>query len=305
MADNITTTLQVDPAVAVTYDRVLLEPSYPEYIYNRFAIKKSIKAKSGNTMKFRRYNRYSPASTPITEGITPNGHKQSKIDLLAEVSQYGDFCTITDVVDLTVEDPNITKEIELQADQMQATLDQITRDVLVSSASSTTCSNSSGTGTLLNATDIKAVRKIMRQNRAKFMTKLVRPAQGQGTAPVRPSYWAMADTDLENDIEAVVGFRAVANYSGYQGVTEQEWGYTHNIRWLTSTEGYVSSSVYSCPIIGRDAYATIDISGGNAKSIVHAPTDPLEQKTTVGWKMWNVPRILNDLYVHVLKCTAA
>lgn len=305
MADNITTTEQVDPAVAVTYNRILLEENYPEYIYNRFAQKHSIKRKSGNTMKFRRYSRYSAATTPITEGITPNGHKMAKVDLLAEVSQYGDFCTITDVVDLTVEDAVVAKEVELQADQMRATLDQLTRDVLVGSASSTTCSNSSGVGTLLNATDIKAVRKTLRQNRAKFMTTLMRAAQGQGTAPVRPSYWAFADTDVENDIEAVVGFRSVANYSGYQGVDSQEWGYTHNIRWLTSTEGYVSGGVYSCPIIGKNCHATIDINGGNAASIVKGPIDPLNQRTTVGWKMWQVARLLQDLHIHVLKCTAA
>ena len=305
MADNITTTVEVDPAVATTYQRALLRPNYPEYIYNRFAKRYSIKAKSGNTMKFRRYNRYSAATTPITEGITPNGHKQSKVDLEAEINQYGDFCTITDVVDLTVEDKNVAVEVELQADQMNATYDQLTRDILVGSASSTTCSNGEVTATLLNSTDIKGVRQTMRENRAKFMTKVIKSSQGQGTAPIRPSYWGMADTDLESDFEDVTGFRSITNYPGNQGVDAMEWGYTNNVRWLTSTEGYVTGGTYSCPIIGQEAYATIDLSGGNAKSIIHGPTDPLEQRTTIGWKMWQVARILNDLYIHVLKCTTA
>ena len=305
MADNITTTVEVDPAIATTYQRALLRPNYPQYIYNRFAKKYSIAARSGNTMKFRRYNRYSAATTPITEGITPNGHKQSKIDLEAEISQYGDFCTITDVVDLTTEDKNVAVEVELQADQMNATYDQITRDILTGSASSTTCSNGEDTATFLNATDIKGVRQTMREQKARYMTALIKASQGQGTAPVRPSYWGMADTDLESDIEDVSGFRSTTNYPGNQSVDPMEWGYTCNIRWLTSTEGYVTGGTYSCVILGQDAYATINLSSGNAKSIIHGPTDPLEQRTTIGWKMWHVARILQDLYVHVLKCTSA
>jgi len=310
MADNITTTNEVDPAIAVTYERTLLQAPRPEYIHNKFARRYSIKSKSGNTIKMRRYSLYSAATTPLTEGITPNGHKQAKVDLLAEVSQYGDFATITDVVDLTVEDPNVTIEVDLQSDQMQNTDDQLTRDVLAASASSTTCSSGSGTATLLNATDIKAVRDTLRQNNAKFMTSLMAAGTGQGTSPIRPSFWGIADTDLESDLESVSGFKSVANYAGHQGVDPVEWGYTHNVRWLTTTQGYVSSSTYSLPIIARDAYGVVKLDGGNAQAIVKGfgssgTSDPLEQRTTVGWKMWQVARILNDLLIHVLKCTAA
>ena len=253
MADNITTTEQIDPAVAVTYERTLLQAPRPEYVHTKFAKRFSIAKKSGNTIKMRRYNLYSAATTPLTEGITPNGHKQSKVDLLSEVSQYGDFCTLTDVVDLTVEDPNVVIELDLQADQIQNTDDQLCRDILATSASSTTCSNGSGTATLLNATDIKAVRQTMRENNAKFMTTLIRAGTGQGTSPIRPAYWGIMDTDLETDLENVAGFKSVANYSGHQGVDPVEWGYAHNIRFLTTTQGYVSSSTYSRPIIGKDA----------------------------------------------------
>ena len=310
MADAITTTNEVDPAVAVTYERTLLQPAFPEYVHNRFAKGFSIKSKSGNTIKMRRYARYPAATTPLTEGISPNGHKQSKVDLLAEVSQFGDFATITDVVDLTVEDPNILIEVERQADQMRNTEDQLTRDVLATSASSTTCTNGSATQTDLNATDIKAVRQILRGNNAKFMTKMIRAGTGQGTSPIRPASWGIADTDLEGDLESVAGWKSVANYAGHQGIDPVEWGYCHNIRWLTTTQGYLSSSTYSLPIIAQDAYGLIKLDGGNAQSIVKAfgsagTADPINQRATVGWKMWQVARLLNDLFIHVLKCTAA
>lgn len=308
MADALTTTTEVDPAIQTAYNRTLLQPPTPKYVHNKFAQKFSIGRKSGNTLKMRRYNRYSAATTPLTEGITPNGHKQSKVDLLAQVSQYGDFATITDVVDLTVQDPNITIEVTRQNDQMQNTLDQLTRDALAASASSTTCSNGSGTGTLLNKTDIDAVRGTLRGNNADYMTRLVKGGTGQGTSPIRPAYWAIADTDLEDDLEGVAGFKSVANYAAQQGVDEAEWGSTGNVRWLTTTQGYVSSSNYYCPVIAKNAYGSVDINGGNAQAIIKGfgssgTGDPLNQRATVGWKMWQVARILNDLFIHVLICT--
>ena len=259
-------------------------------------------------MKFRRYNLYAAATTPLTEGITPNGHRQSKVDLQAQVSQFGDFATLTDVVSLITEDKNIVVEVDLQNDQMRNTEDQLVRDVLAASASSTTCSNGTPTGTLLNKTDINSVRQTLRSANAKYMTSLIVAAQGQGTSPIKPSYWGIADTDLEDDLESVAGFKSTANYPNQGPVHVSEWGQTNNVRWITTTQGFVSSGTYSLPIIGQKAYGMININGGNAQAIVKGlgssgTADPLNQRATVGWKMWQVARILNDAFIHVLKCT--
>ena len=308
MADAITTTTEVDPAVGIVYERTLLQPNFPKYVHNKFAQRFNIASKKGNTLKMRRYAKYSAATTPLSEGITPNGHKQSKIDLLATVSQYGDFATITDVVDLTVEDPNITIEVDRQADQMQNTMDQLTRDVLANSASSTTCSNGTPTNTLLNKTDIDAVRGTLRGQNAEYLTSLIVGGTGQGTSPIRPAFWGIADTDLEDDLEDVSGFKYMSSYAAQQTVYPAEHGATGNVRWMTTTQGFVTSGTYSNPIIAKNAYGVIDINGGNAKSIVKGfgsggTSDPLDQRATVGWKMWQVARILNDINVHLLKCT--
>ena len=308
MADALTTTNEVDPAVNIAYQRTLLQPPTPKYIYNKFSQRFSIARKSGNTIKMRRYNRYDAATTPMTEGITPNGHRQSKVDLLATVSQYGDFATITDVVDLTVQDPNITIEVTRQNDQMLNTLDILTRNTLAASASLTRCTNGAPVVTYLNKTDIDAVRTTLRGNDADYMTSLVRAGTGQGTSPIRPSYFALADVDLENDLEGVAGYKNVSNYAAQQGVDEAEWCSTGNVRWLTSTQGWVTGGFYRNPIIARRAYGTVDINGGNAQAIIKGfgsagTADPLNQRATVGWKMWQVARILNDLFIHIIECT--
>jgi N4-gp56 family major capsid protein len=308
MPDNLTTTTQVPPAVGIFYERTLLKENRPKYIYNRFAQKYSIGAKSGTTIKWRRYSRYAPATTPLTEGITPNGHKQSRVDLLATASQYGDFAIVTDVVDLTVEDPNITIEVDLQADQQNNTNDVLTRDILVNAASSLTCSNGDPTATLLNKTDIDTARGTLRGNDADYIGNMIAAGTGQGTAPIRQAFFGMAHVDLEDDLEDVSGFKQVTNYAAQRGVDVSEYGSTGNIRWLTTTQGATSGSNYLNPIIAKNAYGVVDISGGNMKSIVKGmgsagTGDPLDQRATVGWKMWQIARILNDANILVLICT--
>lgn len=87
--ENLTTTTEVDPAVATFYDRTLLEAATAELIHEMFAQKRPIPSKSGNTIKFRRYSNLTAATTPIPEGTTPPGQKMAKTDLTAKISQYG------------------------------------------------------------------------------------------------------------------------------------------------------------------------------------------------------------------------
>jgi N4-gp56 family major capsid protein len=308
MADNLTTTTEVDPGLEVYYDRTLLETAYPNYVHTKFAQRRPVPKKSGKTIKFRRYSRLSVATTPLTEGITPNGQKLAKTDLLATVSQYGDYVHITDVVDLTVEDAVLTEAMEKLSDQMHATNDVICRDVLASSATTLTCSNGSPTATLLNKTDIDAAVQTLLGGNAKFMTKLIKAGVGQGTAPIRPSFWGIIDSDLIDDLEAVSGYKNTSQYPAQSHIDAAEWGSTGNVRWLWTTEGYVSGSNYSCPIIAQNAYGMVDIEGGNAKSIIKAfgsggTSDPLNQRATAGWKEWEVFRILNDAFLIILICT--
>ena len=93
MADNLTTTTQVDPAVATFYDRVLLKRAQPYLVFDKFAQVRDIPGKSGNTVKFRRYSALTVATTPLTEGIAPPGQQLAKTDLTATICFLGISCT--------------------------------------------------------------------------------------------------------------------------------------------------------------------------------------------------------------------
>ena len=318
MAENLTTTSEVDPAVAIFYDRVLLKRGKPKLIHTMFGQKKSLGSKKGNTMKFRRYSALTVATTPLTEGITPPGQQLSKTDLLAQVSQYGDYVHITDVVDLTVEDPVLTIANEELGDQMGRTVDVIVRDILASTASEDDCDLGANgdTPTELTKNDIdKKAVQVLLGNNADMYTPIIKAGSGQGTSPVRAAFWALSEIDLIDDIEAVSGFKSTSNYPVQQGVLDAEWGSTGNVRWLVTTEGYVESASsnlgadeYYNFILGKNAYGIIDLDAGNVKSIIKGfgsggTSDPIDQRATAAWKLMFVARILNDNFLMNLKAS--
>ena len=309
MADTITTTSQIDPAVATTYDRVLLERAIPALIYERFAQRRNLKRKSGNTIKFRRYTNLSVANTPLRDdGLNPPGQQMAKTDLTATISWYGDFIHITDVVDLTVEDAELVEAAEMLGKQRGETRDQLVRDVIVSTASVTNASGGANgnTPTEMTKSDIEGVVLTLLGNNAKMTTPILKAGTGVGTAPVRAGFWGILDTDLLDDLGDVSDFRGVHEYPTGSG-TADEWGSAGGVRWLYTSEGDStdgSPDTYRLPIIGANAYAVTDLEGA-AEFIFHnfgsaGTTDPLNRKATSGWKEAFVCRILNDNWIHCL-----
>ena len=303
---NMTTTSEINAGVETYFHRTALTTPKPDYVYEMYADSYDIPSNNSTVWKARRYNRLAAATVKLAEGITPNGSKLSKIDLLASVDQYGDWVMITDVVILTTDGMALAKEAEMQADQIQNTRDQLCRDVLNATASVITCSHGSGTATLLNKTDIDTVAQTLFGNLAKKITDYVKASPGVGTAPLRPAYVGFIHYLLRLDLEKVSGFIGTQQYPQQNFLHPYERGATGEVRWIESTQAPVASSVYSNLIFGREAYAKINLSSGRLENYVTPPgsgNDYLHQRTVSGWKMWAGWRVIQDLYIINLKST--
>lgn len=91
MASNITTVSVLPPAVREYYDRLLLMTAYPMLIHGRFAQKRMLPSKEGDTIVFRRYAKLSTVPVPLVDGKKINAvFKFSLIDLEAYGESYGD-----------------------------------------------------------------------------------------------------------------------------------------------------------------------------------------------------------------------
>jgi len=310
---TITTKAVLPPAVREYYDRLLLMTAYPALVYTRFAQKRVLPEKNGDTIVFRRYSRLSTVPIPLVDGITPPGAPLSATDIKAQVSFYGNFVTITNQVELTVEDRVLNESARLLAQNLAQTMDEVTRDVLASTSSVLQCANGTNgnTPTELTKADLDAAIKTLLGNDAEMISAVIEGRDAFATAPVRPAFFGYLDTDLLDDLEGVSNFLSSANYPNNQRVLDNEWGSTSNIRWLYTSVGSVSSAtpaVYNNMIIGKEAYAVVHLGSETGEFYVEplgsaGSADPLHQRGSVGWQHPFVSRILNDAFMLNLTAT--
>ena len=309
---NVTTTTQTEYAVGVWYNRTLLDPAVPKLIANQFGQMKSIPKGNSKMIRWSRYEALSEATTALTEGVEPNGQQLSVTRMDATAAQYGDYVVLTDVVELTVEDPVSNEANKRLGEQMGRTLDTLTFDTLAASLSEVDCSAGADgqTVTELTQTDIDGVVQTLMDNDASMFADIMDASTGFGTAPLDESYYALSNTAVYKDLKDVESWVPINQYPKPSMRKKGERGYTDNVRWcLTSkapTSGSGASKEYYSFIMGKDAYGVVDIASGNAESIYIPPGgtgDRLKQRSSLGWKAWHACQILNDNYMVKLSST--
>ncbi len=298
------TTNNISPEVRVYFDRLLLKIATPALNYDKFAVRRTIPMNSGDTLVFRRYGTLNAATTPLIESITPPGTAASNMDFSAQISWYGAYMIVSDVVQYTVQDRVLNELTKILSLQLGLTLDTLIRDMMIGTASTVACSHGQNglTPTEITDEDFMTVQKALRQGNAEFLTPIVEGSNQFGTAPCREAFWGFMSTDLEDDLERVSSFNAVANYSSQTSTLRSEWGQTRNIRWLTSTNGFHDNSanpVYSSFVCGREAYGVVKLGAMQAQLIVKplgssGTSDAIDQRSSVGWKVPFATRLLND-----------
>lgn len=325
-----TTITQVPPGVQAFYDRNLLTRAQPAEVHGRFGQKRPIAKRNGNQIKFRRYSQLAVASTPLTEGVTPAGSSLSVTDLTATLAQYGDYITLSDMVSMTNQDAVVTEATDVLGDQAGTTIDQARRDVLVAGTNvdySGAATSRATVAVKISGTDLDQVIRFLKVQNAKYVKDGIMPSENIGTGSVRKAFIAVVHPDVEYDLESITGYRSVSDYGSQEAVMEDEIGAYKNIRFVSSTNAKIfpgagaagttvyknngaNFDVYCTLIFAANAYGVCPLSGEAmntyVKSLGSAGTaDPLEQRSTVGWKATTTTKILNDSWMIRIESAAS
>ena len=121
------------------YDMTLIDEATANLVHDQFGQKRPIPANGGKTIEFRKFAPLAKATTPLTEGVTPDGKSLTVSTITATISQYGDYITQSDVLELTALDNTILEATKLLGRQAGSTLDTVVRNVLVSGTNVTYC----------------------------------------------------------------------------------------------------------------------------------------------------------------------
>ena len=318
----MTTRTQISREVNNFYDRTLLERLKPLLVHLKWAQIKDIPRRSGtNTIKFRRYGTLSAATTPLTEGQTPTGSQLSVTDITATVAQYGDFITVTDVVNYESPDPVLSEGATILGEQAALTLDVLTRDILTAGTTvnyvGQTARAAITSANKINTAELRKAVKTLQKNKARPITSFVNPDNGYNTSPVAPCYVGIISPEVLFDLKGLTEFISVEKYAARADLLDGEVGSLDNVRFIVTSEakvfagaGFGNIDVHGILILGADAYGVTRISGEAIRNIVKSlgsagSADPLNQRATSGWKAVFTAKILNQLAMIRVECAVS
>lgn len=292
------TTATLSAEMQTYYDKKLLSRFLPQFVYSQWGQKRPIPKMGGKTINFRKFNVLTAATTALTEGVTPAG---SSLDVTADtatVNQYGDFVTVSDVLDLTAIDPVLDEAADVLGDQAHDTIDQLTRDVL---AAGTNVQYAAGrvsrvtvaAGDNLTVTEIRKAVRTLKRNKA-------RPIGNK-------AYIAIVEPGATYDLQSDTLWQDASKYAGSEQLFSGEIGRIFGVRFVETTNakkfagaGAAAIDVYATIIFGEEAYGIVDIAGSGAVQNIVKPhgsggtNDPLNQRATSGWKVLFTTKILQQ-----------
>ena len=219
-----------------------------------------------------------------------------------------DYVTLTDKLQFSTLDPLLTETADMLGQQAGNSLDQICRDVLVAGttvqyASSATTTNTVSASMTLTRAEIREAVRTLQGNNAEKITRMVNPATGFNTSPINAAYIGIISHNTLFDLKDEAGFVPVEEYANKSDVMEGEVGAMDDVRFVMTTNASTTAgsltTVHRTLILAKNYYGITQISGEAMKNIVKplgsaGTADPLEQRSTSGWKATFVAVRLNE-----------
>lgn len=293
MNTNLTSSAGLTDEMKTYYSDYLIDNAQPKLVHDQFGQKHPIPKGGGKTIEFRKYSPLPKLTTPLQEGVTPDGQSLNMSTIEATVAQYGGYITLSDMLLLTAIDNNLVQATKLLGAQAGATLDTITREVLVG-GTNVIYSGGKEAREDLDASSVLAVADIK---------KAVRLLKTQNAETIDGSFVAIIHPDIAYDLTNDPLWKDVKTYSDPQDMYEGEIGKLFGTRFVETTEAKIfNGGVYATLVLGANAYGVTEITGGGLQHIVKqlgsaGTADALDQRATAGWKATKTAERLVENYM--------
>ena len=280
------------------YDMTLIDEAQSNLVHDQFGQKRPIPKNGGKTIEFRKFAPLAKALTPITEGVTPDGKSLEVSTITAEVAQYGDYITQSDVLELTSLDNTILEATKLLGRQAGVTLDTVVRDVLHSGTNVTYCPKADGTA-VESRSDLDETCQLT----VKVVQQVVAKLRAQNAPTIGGKYVAIIHPYVAYDLMRDPEWIDAHKYAKPDNLYEGEIGEVAGVRFVQTTEAKVyDGGVFGSLFLGEGAYGVTEITGGGLQTIVKqkgsaGTADPLDQRSSVGWKAIKTAELLIPNYL--------
>ena len=284
------------------YDMTLIDEAQANLVHDQFGQKRPIPANGGKTIEFRKFAPLAKATTPLTEGVTPDGKSLTVTAETATINQYGDYITQSDVLELTALDNTILEATKLLGRQAGLTLDTVVRDILHSGNNVTYCPKVADGGAETAVTSRASLDNTC-QLTVKVIQQVVAKLRGQNAPTIGGKYVAIIHPYVAYDLMRDPEWIDAHKYANPTNLYEGEIGEIAGVRFVQSTEAKIyDGGVFGTLFLGEGAYGVTEITGGGLQTIVKqkgsaGTADPLDQRSSVGWKAIKTAKILIPNYL--------
>jgi len=302
------------------YDPLHLLRVTQQIMFDKFAEARFVPANSGVKSMFAfRYKNLLPATTPLTEGVLPTESTPVREKVEYTIAQYGGYITYTDQIDMFDVDNIKAQFTDILGDQAALTADTVIRDIISAGTNVVYAEGVADRAAVasgakkLTADNLNLAVLKLKNARAKKMKTVVDGSVKIGTKPIRDAYVCIVHPNQFPDLVAISGFVPVEQYAYSKDLLEGEVGSWREIRFVENTNLKVVAvsgvNVYLSLLLAEKAYAAVSVRGKKGTEMIFKPLtsggveNALNQKGSIGWKMYCGAKILNELFMVRLETT--
>ena len=312
---NATSASGMSAEMKTFYEKRLIDQAEPALVHDQFGDPYPIPANGGKNIEFRKYDSLPKATTPLTEGVTPDGQTMNVSTVTAEIKQYGGWVPITDTLQLTAIDNNIVQATKIIASQAGRTLDTIVRDVLAG-GTNVIYAPKIGEGGAETPVTSRATLDATCQLTSDLIARAATQLKAMNADPIGTSFVGIIHPYVAYELRRDPDWIDVHKYAQPDEIYNGEIGTLHGVRFVETSEAKIwkgtgcpaGLAVFSTLILGAHAYGSTEIEGGGLEHIVKQlgyGDDPLNQRASVGWKAHKTAeRLVEQYMVRIESCSA-
>lgn len=284
---NMTTSSALSAGMQTYYNRELLRTFEPNLVHLQFGDEHRMPPHSGLVMNMRKLIPLETNAKALSEGDPGESVMLAETEVTVQLQQYGEYARCTDKLDLTHLDMDIMRRTKLFGDAGARSIDAVVREELAK------CANVIYAGGKASRAELTAADKLT----SRELRKAVKTLKKNHAQTFGGYYVAIIGPDTMYDLQEDEAFVKVSQYQDKENIYTGEVGRLFGVRLVETTEakifegaGASGADVASVIVLGQYAYGVTSLKGAKPRVIVKpagsaGTADPLDQISTVGWKM--------------------
>ena len=284
---NMTSSSALSAGMQTYYNRELLRTFEPNLVHLQFGDEHRMPPHSGLVMNMRKLIPLETNTKALSEGDPGESVMLAETEVTVQLQQYGEYARCTDKLDLTHLDMDIMRRTKLFGDAGARSIDAVVREELAK------CANVIYAGGKASRAELTAADKLT----SRELRKAVKTLKKNHAQTFGGYFVAIVGPDTMYDLQEDEAFVKVSQYQDKENIYTGEVGRLFGVRLVETTEakifegaGASGADVASVIVLGQYAYGVTSLKGAKPRVIVKpagsaGTADPLDQISTVGWKM--------------------